>query len=188
VGKEGDDLYRQLADPGAIKGDELNIYRLADTWTPILERALTLGAPELIARGVPSTTAYAVISGNGQHTAETRALVTKIVNAPQAAPRGLWRPCACPGCRNIVKRPQVWCGPGCKKAVQRAEERFALHARSAKRCRRCGTIRYGDTNAPCPTCAQHVATVVDAISCRYCGSLRVGDTTGPCPVCQEASS
>ena len=189
VGKEGDDLYRQLADPNAIKGDDLNIYRLADTWTPILERAKALGAKELNRRGVHRSTAYEVLAEHRRPSAETAALIAEIVrDTDTRAPTSLWRPCARPGCPKIVKTPQLWCRPGCKKAVQRAEEALALHARGAKRCRRCDTIRYGSHTGSCPGCASRAWVEIDAVVCRYCGTLRVGDTTSNCPDCRESQS
>jgi hypothetical protein len=188
VGKEGDDLLALLIDPAAVKGDQLTIYRAADTWTPILERARTLGAPELIRRGAPKSSAYNVLRGHHGASAQTQALIAMIVGETDSpnAPSTLWRPCKRPGCPNFVKTPKLWCKTGCKKAVQRAEETLALHARGAKQCRRCETIRYGDHEGPCPTCVSHTAAVVNAIACRYCGTLRVGDASGPCPLCGKA--
>jgi hypothetical protein len=187
VGKEGDDLLALLTDPSAVKGDQLNIYRAADTWTPILERARALGAPELIARGVKSSTAYSALAGRPPGP-ETAALIAAIVNGHEGdrpPSSSLWHPCARPGCPKFVKSPTVWCTPGCKKAVERARDTLELHARGAKRCRRCGTIRYGATAGPCPECGGRKLTAIEGTECEICGAVRVGDATGACPVCEE---
>ncbi len=193
VGKEGDDLYAVLSDPGANLGSELTVYRAADTWAPMLDRARHLGADELCRRtGLPRSTAYHVLAGRPP-SSETAALVAGVLDDIEPADRdeaqtvGGWHPCARSGCGRPVRGRRRWCTPGCRKAVERAQDRLMLHDVGGIRCRRCATVRFGDLRAPCPGCAERAAEVF-VVVCPGCGTERVGNTTGPCAVCEKGAA
>jgi hypothetical protein len=187
-GKDGDDLVARFIDPGALRGEELttyaHAYHLPDTWGPWLERARVVGVEELARRGVPRTTAYYLLAGR-LPAPDTAALVARVVADAEGdgATIGARRMCARPGCPSIVAAQRRWCSARCKKAVQRAADRVALHAGGAVRCPKCGTVRYGDHSGPCPGCDDRGAVEVLAVLCAECGIERVGDRDGPCPFC-----
>ena len=92
------------------------------------------------------------------------------------------RTCARAGCLTVVVGRRRWCSARCKKAVQRAVDRVNLHARDAVRCRKCGTVRYGDHSGLCPGCDNRGGVEVLAVVCPACGTVRVGYMDGPCPL------
>ena len=182
-GEEGDDLFAAMSHPGGLPGEHLTIYRNADTWTPILERARKLGATELRRRGVPRTTAYALVKGRPP-SGETAALVARIIDGETGCDNSSdLHSCARPGCPRLVRGRKRWCGDACKKAVRRANDRLALHAIGGTRCRRCGAARFGELRGPCPTCHGRGVIEVRAVRCLGCGTDRLGDTSSECPFC-----
>ena len=194
VGKEGDDLYAPLVDPSAAPGDQLTVFRSADTWAPVLEKARTLGTAELCRRtGLSKSTAYHLLAGRTP-SPDTAALVAiavegvEVDSVTQRASIGGWHPCARAGCDRLVRPRQRWCTPGCRKAVQRARERLVLQGVGGARCARCGTVRFGDRGSECPVCMGEGKPPVPTILCPGCGIERIGDTTSPCPICERKES
>ena len=109
IGKEGDDLLAQMVDPGAIKNDDLTIYRHADTWAPVLEKALSIGVTELVRRtGLAERTARYVIEGR-RPSPETAALVAESLSEIVAIPP---RICGRAGCdARVAGRQAILFGP-----------------------------------------------------------------------------
>jgi hypothetical protein len=179
-GKEGDDLLLRLVDPGAAAGQDLSIYRRADTWTPILDKARAMGAKELATlTGLPERTARYVVEGRVP-SPETAALVACALEVVGEFPA---RTCARPGCGARIAGRQRFCSDRCRKATARANDRLGLHRVGAKRCRRCMAVRYGDLTGPCPQCGGNKFAEVKTSRCPNCDVERVGDTHGPCPAC-----
>ncbi len=191
VGKEGDDLYVPLVDPSAAPGEQLTVYRSADTWAPVLEKARTLGTAELCRRtGLARSTVYHLLAGRtpSPDTAVLVAMAVEGVEVDSVAQRasvGGWHPCARTGCDRLVRARQRWCTPGCRKAVQRARERLVLQGVGGARCAKCGTVRFGDRGSECPVCMGDEKPSVLTILCPGCGVERVGDTSSPCRVCEK---
>jgi len=184
TGKEGDDLLTQMVDPGAIKNGELTIYRHANTWEPVLERAKTLGATELARRtGLSERTARYVIQGR-RPSPQTAALVSSALSGTEDPPP---RVCGRAGCDARVSSRKRFCSDRCRRAAARARDRLMLHEVGAVRCR-CGAIRYGSAKDPCPSCGGSGYVEVRARQCPGCGAQRVGDTTATCPACGRASA
>jgi hypothetical protein len=180
TGKEGDDLLSLMTDPVAEKDDQLNIYRRADTWAPVLEVARSLGTVELVRRtGMTERTARRIIAG-GRPAAETTALVTSVLDGTPPLPP---RACGRAGCPSVVSGRQQFCSDRCRKATARAKGRVALRDMGAVRCRKCSAVRFGDPSGECPSCGGRTALVVTATECPDCGVQRVGKIDEPCPFC-----
>jgi hypothetical protein len=147
--------------------------------------ARAAGAPELVRRGLPRSTAYQVLAGR-RPSAETAALIATIIGDTDSATPP--RSCARPGCDKPPRGRGRWCSPGCRKAVWRAKRRLAAHAVGGRWCRRCDTVRFGDLRVSCPVCENKDIVEVRAVQCATCGTLRVGDLTDPCPGCKEKAA
>jgi hypothetical protein len=185
VGKEGDDLRALLIDPGALRGDDLTVYRRPDTLAPLLEKAQGLDVAQLAAVGVPERTARYVRSGR-RPSPETAALLAEVLRDLEVLQGA--RSCARAGCDRRLTGRKRYCSDRCRKAVSRAREAVQLAAKGASRCRACGAVRYGDLRETCPGCAGRGAVEVEAVSCPGCGVARLAVTEGPCPFCEEAGS
>jgi hypothetical protein len=94
------------------------------------------------------------------------------------------RICEWSACSEPVRGRQRFHADRCRKASKRAEDRTALTAIGAKRCRYCQAVRYGDTTGPCTECHDKPAVEIVASVCPDCGAERVGDRSGPCPSCE----
>jgi hypothetical protein len=93
------------------------------------------------------------------------------------------RLCERAGCTESVKGHQRFHADRCRKASNRADDRAALAAIGAKRCRYCDAVRYGEKTGPCPECHDSHAVEIVASVCPDCGVERVGVRSGPCPNC-----
>lgn len=95
------------------------------------------------------------------------------------------RTCEHEGCTEPVTGRRRFHSDACRKAAERARDRAALKAVGASRCRRCGTVRYGDTSEPCPRCEEGGGAAIRSAVCDVCGTVRAGDTDEPCLVCER---
>jgi hypothetical protein len=180
IGKEGDDLLNLMVDPIADEGQAVTVYRRADTWAPVLDVARTHGAQRLHQMtGIPLRTLRRILASGRSSADHAAAIASALKDMPEIPPRV----CARPGCGNGVRRRQTYCGDACRKAVARARDRLDLHARGARRCRRCRAILFGDASTPCPECLRRPAAGALTVTCSGCGAGRLGATEEPCPAC-----
>jgi rubrerythrin len=188
VGKEGDDLLRQLSDPLSTPDDDLTIYREADRWPNVLASVKGLGSRELSKRGgLTLRTAQRVVRGETVSD-DTKARVTAVVEELALAPEvESVNTCARPGCGRRIAARRRWCSDSCRKKAERGRDAVDLHKAGAKRCVKCGAVLYGEKASTCPSCGGEGLVQVRTFSCPNCGVERVGDTEGPCPVCEKGT-
>ena len=187
VGKEGDDLLRQLSDPLAVPDDELTIYRVADPWPAMVDISRRLGVRKLAVRGLNLRTAQRVVSSRSVSEA-TRAQVAAILEGLGEAPdEDASNVCRRPGCGRRVSPRRKWCSESCRKRAERGRDAVELHRVGAVRCPKCRGVSYGKRARRCPSCGGKGVIEVRTNRCPKCGVGRIGDTDSRCPVCEKGN-
>lgn len=182
TGKEGDDLSTLMIDPLAESGDEITVYRRADTWSEHQRWAVQIGGNELhIRTGISERTCRNIAAGK-RTTSEHMALVAA---AHIKDPKVPYRTCRRAGCGSPIRRKQVYCSDACRKAFDRARDTIHLHRRGAWRCGRCGAVTYGERRQFCTDCRGRRFVKVTTYVCPGCGIERIKNTEGPCPNCEK---
>jgi hypothetical protein len=120
AGKEGDDLHALLVDPGAVKGDELTLYRRPDVLAPLSAKAAAVGRDGLVGAGMRPRTASRILKG-GRPSTENAALIedgVEVIGLPQI--------CELPDCNRVVTGRKRFCTDRHRKAASRARAQYAL--------------------------------------------------------------
>ena len=186
VGKEGDDLLRQLDDPLAVPDDDLTIYRRADRWKAIQEAAERLGSEALATRsGLNLRTAQRVVKGERVSDATMARVSTVIEDLGDALGLESSNTCTRPGCGRRITAGRKWCSESCRKKAERGRDAVDLVKVGAVRCTKCEAVTYGKKAKPCPSCGGKGVIEARTDRCPECGVERIGATEGPCPLCEK---